>query len=222
MRPESYLPLGERGVLATAVDAAKPSRATTIVGTPNGGAVMGLGHPGVSLVGTAGVNVPVVQLGVLAWTTVFVIRYTGTETFFLTNSRVNAVPSYTMGRGRAYTLAGTSGRLWMGIDADSLFRGIETVKLYNDGRPHLAVGTFQGTSGVAIGSGNFQMWVDGARDNGVGADVGSATSPTNNSNPIRLNNPGATAVSVSHVAHFARRLSPAEILALWTAFRVGL
>ena len=125
------------------------------------------------------------------------------------------------GAGQSITLAMTSGAPYIGLDTAGTLIKITSTSALSTGQWHHIVGTWAGTSGVAVSTAQFALYVDGSAVATTSSTTGAANAP--------LSGLGGTiigyhqswgqycACSIDEVAVYTYQLSAAKVLAHYNA-----
>lgn len=139
----------------------------------------------------------------------------GAQKVFVHNRGAGSGKSLTLGIGTTGGGHGGAGRIGFELDSDGIDIGISTNTAYNDGVWHHVVGTWAATSGTAVATSQFRIYVDGALATTAGTATGSANSPLTGlgGTTIGYHAPWATyfSGSLAKVAIYNRQLSLAEV-----------
>ncbi|MCC2678226.1 MAG: hypothetical protein K0R29_802 [Pseudobdellovibrio sp.] len=109
-----------------------------------------------------------------------------------------------------------AGRISYGLDSNTIYIGQCTTGTYNDNAWHHVVGVWNGTSGVAVASNQFTIYVDGAAVSSTATSVGTApTAPISGLGNTKLGRHDAWAVnyagSLDEIGIWTRPLSATEV-----------
>ncbi len=164
----------------------------------------------------------------VAYTQTGVSDYT-IAAWFRTNTAGNSVfvQNRGAGTGRSMTLGiganpggCAAGRISYGLDSNSIYIGRCTTSTYNDNNWHHVVGVWDGTSGAAVASGQFTIYVDGVVAASSGISVGTApNAPLSGSGNTRFGRHDAwnryLTGSLDELAIWTRNLSGTEAQQLY-------
>jgi hypothetical protein len=166
----------------------------------------------------ANVSSSYVQTGVTGYTIEVWVNTTDSateQTFVNDRGASGAGQSLTLGIGTTGGGHGGAGLVGWELDSNSVDIGVSSTTAVNDGNWHQVVGTWAASSGTAISTSQFTIYIDDAAASTTTGSTGSATSPLTglSGTSIGYHPPWATYFkgSIAKVAIYNRALSSAEV-----------
>ena len=165
------------------------------------------------------IEIPYVQTGVSKYTIATWFKTaSGGNNVFVQDRGSGAGLSLTLGIGNNPGGC-AAGKISYGVDSNSIYIGKCTSSTYNDGNWHHAVGVWSGTSGSAVASAQFTIYIDGVAAGTTNTSVGAATAPLTGLGNTLFGRHDAWGVnlngSMDEVAIWTRALTATEVQQLY-------